>query len=306
MTNSRDPKHDHPILGMVHRPKVATATEYGNAASFWVEYPSGLIDLTRTTHLPQGALVNGDVAQDQPEHNAPVPPLLPATQLDVPVDGGRVLRIPKQKSAIVIVDMQNFFLHPDLRDHTTGLACVIPIMNLVPALREQDVKILWVNWGLTDHELTTIPPSLVRAFMKNGRGGFGAQLPGDFGRLLMRGEYNSELYGPLQTLYEDGRRGGTDVWIHKNRMSGIWGSQTALDLYLQEHGITTLFFAGVNADQCVLGTLVDAYSRGYDCIVVEDCVATTSPAGGLENVLYNAGGAYGFVTDSARIIDAAT
>lgn len=32
-------------------------------------------------------------------------------------------------------------------------------------------------------------------------------------------------------------------------MSGIWGSQTALDLYLQEQGITTLFFAGVNADQ---------------------------------------------------------
>ena len=33
------------------------------------------------------------------------------------------------------------------------------------------------------------------------------------------------------------------------RMSGIWGYQTALDLYLQEHGITTLLFAGVNADQ---------------------------------------------------------
>ena len=32
-------------------------------------------------------------------------------------------------------------------------------------------------------------------------------------------------------------------------MSGIWGGQTALDLYLQEHGINTLFFAGVNADQ---------------------------------------------------------
>ena len=32
-------------------------------------------------------------------------------------------------------------------------------------------------------------------------------------------------------------------------MSGIWGYQTALDLYLQEHGITTLLFAGVNADQ---------------------------------------------------------
>ena len=53
--------------------------------------------------------------------------------------------------------------------------------------------------------------------MKGGRGGFGADLGEPFGRLLMRGEFNSELYGPLQTLYEEGRSEGTDVWIHKNR-----------------------------------------------------------------------------------------
>jgi nicotinamidase-related amidase len=42
------------------------------------------------------------------------------------------------------------------------------------------------------------------------------------------------------------------------RMSGLWGSQTALDLYLQEHGITTLFFAGVNADQVRLRVVLIA------------------------------------------------
>ena len=122
------------------------------------------------------------------------------------------------------------------------------------------------NWGLTEHELTTIPPSLVRSFTKDGRGGFGSELPEPFGRLLMRGEYNADLYGPLHQLYHEGKKEGTDVWIHKNRLvstppsiasylltlyriSGIWGCQTALDLYLQEHGITTLLFAGVNADQ---------------------------------------------------------
>lgn len=38
----------------------------------------------------------------------------------------------------------------------------------------------------------------------------------------------------------------------------------------------------------MLGTLVDAYFRGYDCITLEDGIATTSPTDGLENVLYNA------------------
>lgn len=280
---------------MTIRPHVTSPIEYGDAASFWVEYPSGLVDLTRHAHLPLGAQDTGEVQ---------IPPLQTSTQLEIPVDGERVVRISKERSAIVIIDMQNFFLHSDLRDHPTGLDCVVPLMNVIPPLRSQGVKVVWVNWGLTEHELHTIPPALVRSFMKNGRGGFGSQLPGTFGRLLMRGEYNSDLYGPLQGLYEEGKKEGTDVWVHKNRMSGIWGYQTALDLYLQENGITTLFFAGVNADQCVLGTLVDAYFRGYDCITLEDGVATTSPTGGLENVLYNATNSYGFVTDTKRVEEA--
>ncbi|KAI0928447.1 hypothetical protein AcW1_005688 [Taiwanofungus camphoratus] len=296
-----NPIYDTPILGMTTRPRVAAAVEYGNATSFWVEYPSGLIDLSRLAHLDKGPL---KVVQDENVADMQVRQMQPSTQLDVQVDGDRVVRIAKNRSAIIIIDMQNFFLHPELRNHPTGLACIDPLLKIVPSLRSQGVKILWVNWGLTDHELTTIPPSLVRGFMKNGRGGFGTPLPGNFGRLLMRDEYNSALYGPLQPLYEEGKKAGTDVWIHKNRISGLWGYQTTLDLYLQENGITTLFFAGVNADQCVLGTLVDAYFRGYDCITVKDATATTSPFGGLENMLYNSGNSYGFVTDAERILKA--
>ncbi|KAH7916446.1 Isochorismatase hydrolase [Hygrophoropsis aurantiaca] len=283
------PIHDTPILGMATRPKVEKTVEYGNAASFWVEYPSGLIDISRSKHSADEAVA---------------PPLI-STQLDIPVDRDRVIRVDKASTAAVIVDMQNFFLHPDLRDHPTGLKCVDPLLKLVPALRAKGIKILWVNWGLTDHELKTIPPSLVRGFMKNGRGGFGSELPGNFGRMLMRGAYNSELYGPLQEEYLKGQKAGTDIWIHKNRMGGIWGYQSALDLYLEENGITTLLFGGVNTDQCVSGTLIDAYFRGYDCVLVQDITATTSPAGAFENILYNTRNSWGFVTDTARIVEAA-
>jgi len=286
------PLHDTPILGMTARPKVPRPTEYGNDANFWVEYPSGLIDLSRSHRLSTEA-----------SEQASPPPLKP-TQAEIPVNGGRTIRINNEATAMIIIDMQNFFLHPDIRTHTTGLTCVDPTLKVVPAFRSFGAKILWVNWGLTDHELKTIPPSLVRGFQKSGGGGFGSEMPGGFGRLLMRGAKNSELYGPLQTSYLDNKEAGTDFWIHKNRMSGLWGYQTALDLFLKENGITTLFFSGVNADQCVLGTLADAYFRGYDCILVEDATATTSPEGGLENVLYNAGNSYGFATDSERIVAA--
>ncbi|THH06067.1 hypothetical protein EW146_g9727 [Bondarzewia mesenterica] len=289
MPNLAPPIHDTPILGMISRPPVDEPKEYGSASSFWVEYPSGLVDLTRSYHL-RPSEANG--------------PPLATSHLEIPVDGDRKIRVDKTKTALVIVDMQNFFLHPEMREHPTGLECIQPLIGAVRALRTQGVRILWVNWGLTEHELTTIPPSLIRGFMKNGRGGFGAEIPGGWGRLLMRGEPNAELYGPLQDEYREGKVDNTDVWIHKNRMSGIWGNQTELDLYLEQNGITTLLFAGVNADQCVLGTVVDAYYRGYDIVLVQDAVATTSPTGALENVVYNIGNSYGFVTDTRRIVQA--
>jgi len=277
---------------MAPRPFIPTPTQYGSDSSFWIEYPSGLVDLSRTRPLSE------DVDQSGP----PLP--LEAGQAEISVEGQRTIRIDTKSTAMVIIDMQNFFLHPDLRDHSTGLKCVEPLTEAVPALRSLGIKILWLNWGLTEHELKTIPPSLVRGFRKNGGGGFGSPLPHNFGRLLMRDALNSELYGPLQDEFIKGRDAGTDFWIHKNRMSGLWGYQTALDLFLQENGITTLLFGGVNADQCVLGTVVDAYFRGYDCVIVKDIIATTSPEGGLANVLYNAVNSYGFVTDTKSLLAA--
>jgi len=272
------------------RARVDKTTTWGlSKDSFWVEYPSGLVDLTRTP-------------ADETEE-----PVIKNGQFELDVLNDRRLRITGSKSAVVVVDMQNFFLHPDLRAHPLGLQCVDPLLKVVPHLRDHGVKIIWCNWGLTDAELSTIPPALTRSFSKTrtpaGQSGFGSQLPGNFGRLLMRGEHNSELYGPLQKLYLEGKEKGTDVWVHKNRMSGIWGGQSELDLLLQNLGIKTAFFAGVNADQCVLGTVVDAYFKGYDCILLEDCVATSSPEGGKSNIVYNCMNSYGFVTDTSMILE---
>jgi nicotinamidase-related amidase len=37
-----------------------------------------------------------------------------------------------------------------------------------------------------------------------------------------------------------------------DRLSGLWGAQTPLGIWLEENQMTTLFFGGVNADQCVV------------------------------------------------------
>jgi nicotinamidase-related amidase len=62
--------------------------------------------------------------------------------------------------------------------------------------------------------------------------------------------------------------------------------------------LVTLFFAGVNTDQCVSGTLHDAWSKGFDCILLRDGCGTTSPSFALECIEYNCAGGEGFVLDT--------
>lgn len=273
-------------------PFVKEVKVFGSPKSdnFWVEYPNGLLDLTRS-EAPKSATVQ--------------PPAKMAGHLEFEVNGERKLRIDPKKSAVVIVDMQNFFLHPELLDHPRGLAAVDPTMKLLPFFRKAGVRIIWLNWGLTPHELTTIPPILVRTFSKQGEGGFGHDLGNGWGGVLMRGSKNAALYGPLHDEWLKGKEDGTDLWFNKNRVGGLWGPGTAAGLYIKEEGLTTLFFTGVNTDQCVLGTLVDAYFGGFDTILISDATATTSPDHGFDNVVYNSHALYGFATDSKRILNSA-
>jgi nicotinamidase-related amidase len=116
------------------------------------------------------------------------------------------------------------------------------------------------------------------------------------GRLLMRDTWNAALYPPLDVIYRTGAQLPIlpDVLLHKNRMSGLWGGGTACEAFLKAEGITTLFFAGVNTDQCVGGTLTDAFSKGFDCVLLGDGCGTTSPGEAQRAWEWNAERTFGF------------
>lgn len=67
----------------------------------------------------------------------------------------------------------------------------------------------------------------------------------------------------------------------------MWGPSTPLQIFLQDNSMTTLFFGGVNIDQCVFGTFLDAYYKAYDVILLDDISATTSPLSATQMVNYN-------------------
>ena len=124
--------------------------------------------------------------------------------------------------------------------------------------------------------------------------GLSDPLPKNGAPVLTKGSWAAAVVDELAPKPED-------IKVNKYRMSGFW--DTPLDSILRNLGRTTLLFGGVNADQCVLATLQDANFLGYDCILLRDCTATTSPDYCMQATVYNVNQCFGFVTDSGRILE---
>ena len=215
--------------------------------------------------------------------------------------GGKQVTLDLARSAIVVIDMQNDFCHPGGWlshigvDVAPARAPIAPLQRLLPWLRRREVPVIWLNWGNRPDRLN-LSPALLHVYNPSGAGvGLGDALPGSGARVLERGSWSAAIVDELPVA-------PGDVHIAKYRMSGF--QDTELDSVLRNLGLTTLLFAGVNADQCVLCTLQDANFRGYDCLLLRDCTATTSPDYCMAATVYNVNQCFGFVLESADLIAA--
>ena len=215
----------------------------------------------------------------------------------------KTLRLDLAKTAILVIDMQNDFCHPDGWlahigvDITPARTPIHPLKTLLPILRQVGVPVIWLNWG-NRADLGNISANVLHVYNPSGLGiGVGDPLPSNDAKVLMAGSWAAAIVEELEQHRQD-------IHVDKYRMSGFW--DTPLDSILRNLGRTTVLFAGVNADQCVMATLQDANFLGYDCLLVKDCTATTSPEYCWLATLYNVKQCFGFVTDSQAILDALT
>ncbi|MGW3447087.1 cysteine hydrolase family protein [Streptomyces sp. NPDC001076] len=202
-------------------------------------------------------------------------------------------------TALIIVDMQNDFCAPDgwlasIGVDVTPARTPIPVIaGLLPPLRAAGVPVVWLNWG-NRPDRANLPPGVLHVYDPDGTGGgIGAPLPG--GRVLERGSPSAAIVPGLEAAE-------TDLHVSKYRMSGF--QDTELDSVLRNLRVDTLLFAGVNADQCVLATLMDAANLGYDVLMIEEAVATTSPPYCMEATLYNVRQCFGFTVTSETLGEA--
>ncbi len=222
-----------------------------------------------------------------------VPVSLPARPQGLTIDLGR--------TAAVVVDMQNDFCHPDGWLASIGVdvsPCrrpIEPLNRLLPVLRAAGVPVIWLNWG-NRPDRANLPPGVLHVYDPDGAStGIGDPLPVGGHPVLTAGSWAGAVVDELVVA-------AGDIRVDKYRMSGFW--DTPLDSVLRNLDVTTLLLAGVNADQCVLATLIDAACAGYDVVLLEDCCATTSPAYCLEATLYNVRQCFGFTARGCDLVAA--
>jgi nicotinamidase-related amidase len=152
-------------------------------------------------------------------------------------------------TALVVVDMQNGFCHPDGSLHAPASeAAVEPVSELVDRAREADVQVVYTR--------DVHPPGQFED----------AYYYDEFerwGEHVLEGSWEAELVEQLQ-VRED------DHVVEKHTYDAFQG--TELDGWLSARGIRDLVFCGTLANVCVLHTAGSAGLRDYRPVLVEDAL----------------------------------
>ncbi|MGA2492605.1 MAG: isochorismatase family cysteine hydrolase [Roseiarcus sp.] len=203
-----------------------------------------------------------------------------------------------QRCALLIIDMQRDFLEPGgfgemLGNDVSQLRRTIePNRRLLAGWRAAGLPVLHTREGHRP-DLFDLPP----AKKARGRGATSIGDPGPMGRILVRGEPGHDIIAELTP--EPG-----EPVIDKPGKGAFFA--TDLHAMLEHRGIKQLVVTGVTTEVCVNTTVREANDRGYDCLVLEDCVGSYFPefhAMGLKMIKAQ-GGIFGWVGDSVTLIGA--
>ena len=202
------------------------------------------------------------------------------------------------RASLVIIDMQRDFLEPGGFGAALGndvsllRRTIAPTRSLLKHVRAAGLAIIHTREGHRP-DLADLPPAKkVRGKLVAGIGD-----PGPMGRILVRGEPGHDIIPELYPLP------GEPV-VDKPGKGAFFA--TDLDAMLKNRGVAQLIVCGVTTEVCVNTTVREANDRGYDCLVVADCVGSYFPEFqemGLRMIKAQ-GGIFGWVAPSEAVIEA--
>jgi nicotinamidase-related amidase len=201
-------------------------------------------------------------------------------------------------TALVIIDMQRDFVMPGGFGEALGndvkqlQVTIAPTRAILDAARRAKMLVIHTREGHRP-DLSDCPPSK----LARGKGAKRIGDPGPMGRILIRGEVGHDIVPELYPI-------AGEVVIDKPGKGAFFA--TDLELILRDRGIKTLLVCGVTTEVCVNTTVREANDRGYECVVLSDCVGSYFPEfqKAALAMIKAQGGIFGWVSDSRRAIAA--
>lgn len=165
--------------------------------------------------------------------------------------------------AVVVVDMQNDYCHPDgamarMGNDVTAAARVLPnVLSLLELARDHGVPCILVR---TTHG----PWTDTHGWRSRGQGGDMLDL--EQTPLVAVGSWGAEFF-EVEPRPED-------LVVTKHRYSAF--AFTPLELALHARDRDMVLCAGTMTNACVEATAIDAVMRGFRAALISDCTATSS------------------------------
>lgn len=201
-------------------------------------------------------------------------------------------------TALLVIDMQRDFVEPGgfgemLGNDVTSLrSAIAPTRRVLDAVRARRMMVIHTREGHRP-DLSDLPPA------KKARGGLktGIGDVGPMGRVLIRGEPGHDIIPELAP-------GPGEPVVDKPGKGSFYA--TDLELILRERGVRSLIVTGVTTEVCVHTTVREANDRGFECLVLEDCVASYFPEfqDAAIKMIKAQGGIFGWVSNSETLLRA--
>lgn len=171
------------------------------------------------------------------------------------------IRIDKEKTALLIIDMQNSYCHPEGSIGRNGYdssmmnATIPKVKELLEVSRSNNILDIWTIQNHYPDDKTR-QNALITPHTHRWKAGPPA----------LKDTWDAEVVDELKEFIDDKAE-----LVTKHRFSAFL--DTRLDTLLRMKGITTLIITGVATTHCVETTVRDAYQRDYNVIVAEEAVA---------------------------------
>jgi ureidoacrylate peracid hydrolase len=170
-------------------------------------------------------------------------------------------RIEAARTALVVVDMQNYYVAEGYPSESPTARAIVPNINrLASALRAAGGKVVWIQtdsaealakWG-KHHKYKLTPENAARRL-----------------RLLSESDEGFRLYKALEPKPQD-------LYVRKIKFSAMIGDSSNLDAVLREHGLEVLLIAGTKTNVCCESTGRDASMMEYRVALLSDATATST------------------------------